>query len=464
MEEILRLVNVSQDQTDAGQNRLRGYYLEIYRSELVYIQGLKGSGVHALSNVLSGKDAIDGGKIYIKGHEVPLNGRKRFYSKNIYVCAGVRDLIGNMTVAENLCILGPDKSPFRIYDVAKVEKQIAELLLNEQLPITPETTVSFMNYTDKLKLCLVKAKFMKAELVVIDCKGILNEVINVKVLSDMINAYKSEGISFIVLSERMNSLVRIADRIQIMERGRDRMEMSDIKGDDQIDKMFSIIYGNKDNINRRGLELYRDQRRGEEAVKFIGLVDVLWETDMEISKFLHSIVIYNRQFWKEEVNLEIPIEGEISSLDMVLIPRESATCLPNNLSIAENVILSIPRRISKIGLGYIPPALQENAVQNFYRIAKVTSGKRMIRDLDYVEKKVLSIFRWEMARPKAIILEDPFWAMTHMEIQSFLVYLQHLENAGVQVVLCSQSLSEIAPYCHKIIVTENARDARWYHL
>lgn len=113
MKEILRILHGKQK---GNHNILRDYNLEVYEGEIVYIQGLSGSGLTALVQLLEGKAALDEGSIYISEKRIGLPSGNLLQTQGIYVITKEQDLVGNLTVAENLEVLqrGGDNLPVYI--------------------------------------------------------------------------------------------------------------------------------------------------------------------------------------------------------------------------------------------------------------------------------------------------------------------------------------------------------------
>ena len=390
MEELLRISDARQEESAVQVNRLRGYYLELYSGEIVYIYGRDASGIRRLRELLSGETFPVYGKLYLQGSELHRDDHTLRLTRSIYICRGGEDLLGNMTVAENLALISGGRSPFRLWSRDAAREAALHLLQEAQLGISPDLPLHSLTYAGRLKISLIKARAMAAKIIVLDCLQMQDEEFNTAQLGDLLQRYRSEGISILILSERINPLAAISDRFQLMNRGRDRMEWA-----------------------------------GPEAVKYF--TDVREKTDAQFPGTTAERRIKAAEPWQWDRH---------AAAASIFIPRESAVYLPDNLTVAQNVILSVPGRVARGLYGYINPAIERSAAARFYLDTGIDPGKTSICQLTYVERKILSVYRHTLARPQRVILEDAFWGMEREEASQLQTWLDTLPAKGIEVMHC----------------------------
>ena len=131
-----------------------------------------------------------------------------------------------------------------------------------------------------------------------------------------------------------------------------------------------------------------------------------------------------------------------------------------NLSIADNLILPIPRRVSRSCIGLIPKHIEKNIADRFYTVTGVDAAKTEICELDRVERKILSIYRWAASHPKVMILERPYSGFHPEEVQRIRNFLQDLEQKGIRIIYFSKAFDEMQLDCEKILISHNGRSAK----
>lgn len=435
MKEVLRLVDASQ-QRGSNANTLRRYNLEIFQGEIVVVYGLAGSGLKGLLDLMDGADGLTGGKIYIHEQEVPLRRDDSTLWKRIHVCGDIRGQFENLSVAENLELFSKKHAVNHRYSQKRVLERAGRYLEAEGLKIDPAAPMSALPYTDRICLNLLHAKMAHASLVVLDSTRHIfdNECVN-----SLICRLKGEGISFLLLSYREDFYNHLADRIQWIDYGRDVAEWNPATRPKLLPHSFT----------------------GQEP-NFVGQIEGFWDdwaNYVDVQEYLEAVRLRNPDYWRRELNFPIPGKEMCVHGGTVLIPRDSSQLLVETLSVADNVILTIPERVGRGVFAYIPSRVAENAVEGFYRSTGISPEKSKIDDLALVERKILSLYRWVQARPKVMVLQSPHFGMDRMESGQLDDYLRKIAALGIRLYLLSSSRENLKLLCCRITATEHGENA-----
>ena len=154
---------------------------------------------------------------------------------------------------------------------------------------------------------------------------------------------------------------------------------------------------------------------------------------------------------------QLPPEGEIADSKTVLIPKESAFYLAENLSVADNLSLCIPGLAGKGRLRVIHKGMQQVLLRDFTEMIQGPVGLREVSHLTEVQKKILSIHRWSLGGPKTILLEEPFWGLDIQEISQLYKYLLQLSESGNRLIVFLRNGAE-ARYFHGPCVNLHKRN------
>jgi ABC-type sugar transport system ATPase subunit len=442
VEELLRIEHGEQDRSKSY--RLRDYNLELYQGEILYVQGSSGSGIRGLYELLKGERPLTGGKLYIREHKVSDYSKRTVDQYKIYVISSDQDLITDMTVAENLEIVRRHSSSLKLYRKEEVEKRVDDFLSSEGMCIAASTFLWKLNREQLKKLSMLKAKMHGAELIVLDVTVENYEGKTGDEICKMIQKLRREGISFLILSEKYSAFAELADRIQILHQGRDLMEWHEIN-----------------DLSRNLLKTHQIKEK-ETSIKdkkeILGLFDYEWMIERGIWDYLNCIFSDNEALWRETIAVEIPKPRQSLHRTVAVIPRESSEQLIRKLEIGDNIILTIPERISKSDYGYINKKLKANIVQQLYSLLEIDPSVTSIKNLNRVQRKILSAYRFEIAKPKVMIFESPYWGMDADETKQFRGYLRHLCNKNIRVICFSKSLEELQKDCKEILISHNGRD------
>lgn len=444
MKEILRIQHGMQD--DFIISRLMDYNLSVYSGDIIYIQGLSGNGIKALLALLSGECPLKSGKIYLHEKWVENLDRAALEENRIYVITAERDLVNDLTVAENLEAIRKVSFWGKQYKSRKVEKQVTGYLRSRGLDISGKEPLWQLGTADKIKLSILKAEMHGAKLIVLDTTKDIYEGRTMEELCLLIQNLNKEGITFLILAECFHAYAEIATKIQLLHKGRDLKEW---------DKLTEQIRQRLRYQTREISTNIKSIKSGREY-NFTGLFDYDWDMGRDIWEYLRTVKENNPKVWEEYFNVPIPEDKKGYENQVLVIPKDSAELLLTNLTIRDNIILPIPKRISNSRYGVIRSRRKENIAMEFYRMEGLGEEK-YINELNRVQKKILSIYRFAVEKPKVIFLDNPYAGMSIEEIFHMRVYLEILSKRGSKIVYFAKSIDEMKDDCGLILTTQNGR-------
>ena len=134
--------------------------------------------------------------------------------------------------------------------------------------------------------------------------------------------------------------------------------------------------------------------------------------------------------------------------------------LLGNLSLADNIIPPCAQRVAANCLGVIPRHVQHSMTRRFCERFGLPADVRRIGELDRVQRKILSIYRYELLRPATLVLESPYAGMMNSEIGRLRRYLRELADGGIRVICFSKSAESLAQDCYPVMTVHNGRNAK----
>lgn len=439
MKEVLRLVDATQQGSgDAGT--LRSYNLEIYAGDIVVVHGMAGSGLNGLLSLLNGTSGLTGGRIYINEQLAPSRRDRSELWEHISIFGDTRHQFEQLTVAENLALFSDRHRAFSLFNRRSVEARAARYLKAEALNISPDSLMASLSFFERQQMNLLMAKMAHASLIVMDCTEASHGEDMSEALLCMIRRFQSEGMAFLLISYRDSFYDGLATRFQKIAYGTDVMER------DRATMLQSSTLGEVDAPSYRNPMI---EGICDEAVNYMNMRD-----------YLCAFRNQSPEYWERTFRFPIPPEGQCAGGGVVLIPKESAHMLPANLSVEDNVTLTIPKRIRKNGLGSISSRLSRAAAREFYRITGIGTNKREVNQLTLVERKILSLYRWEQCKPDLLVLAIPHYGMDRLECAQLDRYLLHLVEKGIHLLVLSDSIQDLSLLCRHITLAEHGQNAR----
>ncbi len=225
-DEVLRLENVVA-LNDKGLKALQGVSFSLRQGEILGIAGVAGNGQRELTEVITGLHKVTSGKVIIEKTDMtnksPLDIIKSGVS-HIPSDRVAMGIVGDMSVANNLAMKGYRKAPLseygilhpkRIFDMAK--KMITMFMIATPSPLT---NVKFLSGGNIQKTILAREIGACKSLLVAayPARG-LDVGATESVRKEMI-AERDNGKGVLLVSEDLDELMSVSDRIAVMNEGR----------------------------------------------------------------------------------------------------------------------------------------------------------------------------------------------------------------------------------------------------
>lgn len=445
MQELFRIVN-GRMESETSQF-LEQYNMHICEGEILYIQGMQESGVHRLIDFFSCRNQLQGGQIFLRESRLDMLTKERAREAGIYTITAEADLVKELSVAENLEVIRWVRFPLHFFNRKNIEKKVDEYLAKEGVTLTGRDSLRALDSSECQGLSILKAKMHGVSLIVLDCTRGNYEGKKGEKLCRLIKRLSEEGIAFLILSERFLPLAEIADRIQMMHRGRDLMEwhgLSEILKEDLINfKKMPVAEGCRE--------------RYHESLLY-GIYDYEWDAEKGFLSYLKQFYLESPALWQYMAGMDcIPEKYGIQD-KLVILPRKYMDMHFDTMDIRDNIIMTIPHRIAHGGkYGIVDWNFRKLVTEKFYDVAEVPREVLSTGELSRAQRRILSFFRWEVARPKVMFLDCPYIGLSQEEVIKVRRYLEYLAKEGMRIVYFSQLAEELQEDCCKIFSSHDGK-------
>src|SRR4029079_1855637 len=192
--------------------------ITVRRGTVHAIVGENGAGKSTLMKILYGMQQPDEGEIRIDGKPV------RFHSPADAIAAGIGMvhqhfmLADNFTVLENI-VLGSEPTRVGRLDFARARKRIAELSSTYGLDLEPDELVERLGVGDRQRVESLKVLYRGAKILILDEPTAVLVPHEVDELFDNLRELKSEGLTVIFISHKLDEVLSVADSITVIRRG-----------------------------------------------------------------------------------------------------------------------------------------------------------------------------------------------------------------------------------------------------
>ena len=201
-----------------GVHALDHVHFDVRRGEVHALMGENGAGKSTLMKVLTGIYTKDYGTITYEGKEVSFNNTREAQDAGIVIVHQELNMIGDLTVAQNIFIGREFMKGFKIDDKKMIEE--SKKLFNElKIDINPRDKMSDLT-VGKQQMCeIAKAISHKAKVIIFDEPSAALTEKEIEDLFTIIRDLRAKGMAIVYISHRMDEIKVITDRVTVMRDG-----------------------------------------------------------------------------------------------------------------------------------------------------------------------------------------------------------------------------------------------------
>jgi len=206
------------DKTFPGVHALDHVNFEVRKGEVHALMGENGAGKSTLMKVLTGIYAKDSGTITYEGKEVSFHNTREAQDTGIVIVHQELNMVGHLTVAQNIYIGREFKKGIRIDD-KKMNEEAAKLFERLHIHIDPAETMSSLT-VGKQQMCeIAKAISRDAKVIIFDEPSAALTEAEIEELFKIIRDLREQQVGIVYISHRMDEIKVITDRVTVMRDG-----------------------------------------------------------------------------------------------------------------------------------------------------------------------------------------------------------------------------------------------------
>ncbi len=467
-----------------GVRALDNVNLQVEEGEIHALVGENGAGKSTLMNVLSGIYPYGSyeGEIVYQGQRCEFHKIKDSESRGIVIIHQELALVPYLTIGENM-FLGNERGKKARIDWDETYNKADELMvgLNE----SSRTLIKDIGVGKQQLVEIAKALAKNVKLLILDePTASLNETDSQKLL-DLMLEFKSQGMTCIIISHKLNEVSYVADKITVIRDGSTIETL--VKGVDDFseERIIKGMVGREltDRFPRRepkigdvSMEvrdwtvfhpLYEGRkvcdgvninvRRGE-VVGISGLMGA-GRTELAMSIFGKS--------YGADISGALLMDGAEVHLNSVQDAINHKLAYVTEDRKGNGLILSTPIRenttlakMDKISRNKVLDKDLEIQVANEYREklhTKCASIEQPVGNLSGGNQQKVLLAKWMFADPEVLILDEPTRGIDVGAKYEIYCIINQLVAEGKSVVMISSELPEVLGMCDRIYVMNEGR-------
>lgn len=468
--EALRIENVAK--YFESMEVLEHVNLNLFKGEILGLVGENGAGKSTLMKILSGIYKKDSGRMYVDGKLVNIDSIAAAYKEGIVCVQQDSELFLDMTVAENLFLGFQNKYERILFNKKSNEKLTAEVLKKYSINIASNEKLNSLSRADREMLEIVKAVVSGAKILLMDEPTASLSSREMKKVHNIVRELRNIGKSVIYISQDINELMSLCDRIAIIRNG--AVVSNFIKAEFDKDKIITIMVGKEilkpKNIARSVSDetvLRVDGLSGCEKVcnvsfslrkgEILGIAGIRGSGKTELLKLLFGIErmkagtihLYGRIC--PIVRPESSIRNRIAYVPSERID-EGIFMILNGM---DNMQLDNVK--GTLHWGFISSRLQKYVFEIFSQKLNIDKrfGKIPARKLSGGTQQKLMLARGMVSKPLILLLDEPTKGIDVSSKSEIYKEILELSAQGTAIIAAFSETSEMLSMCDRILVMGN---------
>ncbi len=453
-----------------GVHALDGARFELRSGEVHALVGENGAGKSTLMKVLAGIYRRDAGTVRVKGQEVEINSPRAAQDLGISMIHQELNLMGHLTVAQNIFI-GREPRRGGFLDDKALNRKAAELFEELHLNLDPTARVSKLAVAQQQMVEIAKAlSYNSAVLVMDEPTAALTET-EIDELFRITRHLRERGTGIVHISHRLEELKRITDRVTVMRDGRyvDTVNTADA-GIQQIIGMMvgrtvfeatpelpetvdPIIMLEVSGLNRGrqvrdvSFQLHRGEILGVAGLVGAGRTEVM-RAIFAADRPESGTITINGQ----PVTIRSPSDAVQHGIAYLSEDRKRYG-LALGMDVETNTVLaSLSRFASRFGW-IRTSATRKQAQEQVKALAIKTPGiAQLVKNLSGGNQQKVVIAKWLTADTEILIFDEPTRGIDVGAKSEIYRLLNDLAQQGKAIIMISSELPEILRMSHRILV------------
>ncbi|WP_276370670.1 sugar ABC transporter ATP-binding protein [Chryseolinea sp. H1M3-3] len=458
-----------------GVKALSNVSMEIQAGEIHALCGENGAGKSTLMNILSGNLQPDGGRILLNDKEVLLHNPQEAFENGIAIVYQHLSLVDSLSVAENIFANLQPRNRYGIIQFNTLYEKTNALLRKLKLfDINPRTLVAKLSPAEKQMVEIAKALSKDPSILILDEPTASLTDRETKTLFEIIQTLKTNGVSIIYISHRLNEIFLLSDRVSILKDGQYQgtFDSKGLTKETLINKMvgreLKILKTSSSKNDKVLLEVknisgakFKDISLVVHQGEIVGLAGLMGAGRTEIARAV---------FGMDEIK-----SGEVRLRNKPFHPRHPAAAIRDGVGYVteerKNLGLfpgmSIQDNVVAAGLNRIMPSGYYNTekVKQLATTAKEKLGvvsytlKQPVINLSGGNQQKVMLAKWLLTNPDVLIVDEPTHGIDVGAKSEIYQILKSLAEEGKGILIISSELPELIGLCDKIIVIKNGKVA-----
>jgi inositol transport system ATP-binding protein len=439
------------------------------------VMGENGAGKSTLMRVIAGIEPPDRGTLRLHGREVRLQSPLDALRHGIAMIHQELNLMGSMTVAENIWIRREPTTRIGLVDHGALRRRTAELFQELAISLDPEAEVGDLPVAARQLVEIARAVSYDAEVLIMDEPTSALTDREVHHLFGIIRGLRARGKAIVYITHKMDEVFAVADEVTVLRDGRHlgTEAASSVTRDHLIRLMVgrdltqlfparqpptgTVVLSVRDlGLESRFREVSFDLHQGE----ILGIAGLVGSGRSNVAETLFgvtpatsgTIAIRGRP-----VAITSPRDAMGHGLAFLTEDRKETGCFAL-LDVGANMAAAVLTR-QFVRAGFVTErSLDEACTAMGARLRVKTPGlDEPMRNLSGGNQQKVLLGRWLLTAPAILILDEPTRGIDVGAKAEIHRLIAQLAEQGAAVLLISSELPEVLGMSDRILVMHEGR-------
>ena len=467
-EYVLQLQHIRKEYP--GVVALKDVTLELKKGEILALIGENGAGKSTLIKCCSGAVIPTSGKIIVNGKEFTSMTPQLAAENGIAIIYQEFNNVKELSAAENLFLGRPIKKGV-VIDKKAMEEAAEKAFDQLHININPKALMKDLTVGYQQMVEIAKAVQQNAKILIMDEPSAPLTSAEVESMFEVVERLRSEGVSIVYISHRLDEIYRLSDRIVVLRDGEYIKTL--ITKDSHVQELIQLMVGReltqsypprKDCIDKDTvtLELQDICGNGDKNMnlklhkgEILGLGGLVGAGRTELAELIFGVkpIESGKMIFKgKEVNPKSPREA--IDLGIALVPedrkRHGAML---GVSIKNNINMPIYEKNSTLS---VIDSKKEMAIAQKQRddmAIKTPTLHQLVKNLSGGNQQKVILGRWLAADSELIIFDEPTRGIdVGAKYEIYKLMNDLVENQGKSILMISSEMEELLGMSDRVIV------------
>ncbi|MBG1230727.1 sugar ABC transporter ATP-binding protein [Aestuariivirga litoralis] len=448
---------------------------KLRRGSVHALMGENGAGKSTLMKIVAGIYTPDSGSFKLRGIDIRLQNPLDALENGIAMIHQELNLMGPMTVAENIWIRREPVNMFGFVNHGEMRRRTEELFNRLNIDIDPMVEVGTLSVANRQMVEIAKAVSFNSDVLIMDEPTSALTEKEVKHLFKIIRALKADGKGIIYITHKMNELFEIADEVSVFRDGKyiatrlskdvTRDEIIRMMVGRDITQMFpketvpigDVVLSVK-NLTLDGI--FKDVSFDVRAGEILGIAGLVGSGRSNIAETVFGVSPASSgtiSIKGKELAVTSPSIAMANGMAFLTEDRKETGCFLL-LDIQENTQMAV-LQTKYVNFGFVKQralAADSKIMSDRLRVRTPDMQEPIINLSGGNQQKVL-ISRWLLTKPRILILDEPTRGIDVGAKAEIHRLVSELVKAGVAVIMISSEMPEVLGMSDRIMVVHEGR-------